>query len=82
MRLLIDRRGTVRCLYGEAIDLASLGALSIRRGSHVEPDAGGRWWADLAPAGGPWLGPFGRRSAALAAERDWLEAHWLAGRPG
>jgi len=36
--------------YTEALDLAALGSLSIRRASHVEPDEQGRWWADLAPA--------------------------------
>ena len=48
--------------------------LDIRRASHVEPDEEGLWWADLAPMNGPTLGPFGRRSAVLAAEREWLEA--------
>ncbi|MHB8860928.1 MAG: hypothetical protein ACYC6N_00885 [Pirellulaceae bacterium] len=49
----------------------------ISRGSHVEPDAAGNWYADLSPVGGPLLGSFSHRSAALAAERDWLEGHWL-----
>ena len=78
MDLLIDSAGSIRCLYGEAIDLAALGKLRIERGSHVEPDAHGRWWADLAPVAGPLLGPFDRRSAALAAEAAWLLEHWLA----
>jgi len=76
MLLVIDARGVVRCVYGEAIDLATLGPPTITRASHVEPDEGGRWWADLAPAGGPRLGPFGLRSHAPDAERAWLEAHW------
>ena len=49
MELRIDPSGRVQCLYGEAIDLRSLGSLSIRRASHVEPDENGNWWADLAP---------------------------------
>ena len=77
MDLVIDAVGQVRCLYGEAIPLASLGAISIRRASHVEPDNQGRWRADLAPAGGPMLGPFDRRSEALAAEARWLLDHRL-----
>jgi hypothetical protein len=84
MQLIVESAGTVRCLYDETIPLASLGPLSIQRGSHVEPDSEGRWLADLAPVHGPLLGPFTERSAALAAERAWLESHWLlaAGRNG
>nr|WP_145059933.1 hypothetical protein [Lignipirellula cremea] len=63
--------------YDEAINLATFGKLTIRRGSHVEPTSDGRWTADLEPVGGPVLGPFGRRSEALAAERDWLAANWI-----
>ena len=81
MRLLIEPGGRVRCLYGEAVDLAALGALSIRRASHVEPDGQGQWWADLAPVGGPRLGPFARRGLALDAEQTWLEEHWLTAAP-
>jgi hypothetical protein len=46
--------------------------LKITRASHVEPDAEGYWWADMGPSGGPVLGPFTSRSAALGAERGWL----------
>ena len=77
MQLLIERGGSVRCLYGETIDLAALGSLEIRRGSHVEPDPQGRWMVDLAPVRGPKLGPFKQRSDAVKAEQAWLEAHWL-----
>lgn len=59
--------------------LGELGAVSIRRASHVEPDGGG-WTADLAPVGGPRLGPFRLRAEALAAERRWLHRH--LGEPG
>ena len=74
MILIVDPQGGIRCLYSEAVDLASLGSLSIRRASHVEPDDQGQWWADLAPMHGPKLGPFSTRSRALDAERIWLEA--------
>jgi hypothetical protein len=78
MDLLIETSGHVRCLYDEAIDLTALGSLRITRGSHVEPDGEGRWLADLSPvAPGIVLGPFERRSDALAAEREWLLQHWL-----
>ena len=77
MELVIDPGGVIRCLYTEAVDLASLGPAAVRRASHVEPDADGRWTADLGPSGGPVVGPFDRRSEALAAEAAWLETHAL-----
>lgn len=77
MQLIIDPTGTVRCVYDEAIDLGALGHVHVRRGSHVEPDAEGQWFADMSPVGGPTLGPFAIRSDALAAEHGWLEQHWL-----
>ena len=73
MHLVVDARATVRCLYDETIDLASLGHVEISRASHVEPDALGQWWADLQPIDGPVLGPFALRSGALTAERKWLQ---------
>jgi hypothetical protein len=76
MQLTVNAHGEVRCVYGEMLDLAALGELSIHRASHVEPDEEGRWWADLAPVGGPRLGPFDRRSVALGAEQTWLESNW------
>jgi hypothetical protein len=77
MRIVINSRGVVRCVYGESIDLSVIGSMSIERASHVEPDDQSRWWADLVPVGGPILGPFPRRSEALASEQQWLETHWL-----
>ena len=79
MQLVITPAGMVQCVYDETINLSVLGQPAISRGSHVEPDAEGHWYADLSPVGGPLLGPFVQRSAALQAERAWLEAHWLAG---
>jgi hypothetical protein len=77
MQILIEPGGNVRCLYGEAIELATLGALQIRRASHVEPATDGQWLADLSPLSGPVLGPFVCRSQALAAEEAWIIEHWL-----
>jgi hypothetical protein len=77
MQLVVSISGSVRCLYGEAIDLRSLGQLNVRRGSHVEPLASGQWCADLGPVGGPILVGFATRSQALAAEEAWLLTHWL-----
>ncbi len=81
MELIIDPQGQASCIYGETINLAELGQLRIQRASHVEPDDQGRWLADLSPMYGPMLGPFDRRSEALAAEVAWLEAHWLGQPP-
>ena len=75
MELYIGPGGSVRCLYAEDLDLAALGRLHIDRASHVEPDGEGRWRADLGPVGGPVIGPFDRRSEALAAEANWLARH-------
>lgn len=72
MELVVDAGGSVRCIYGEELDLRELGKLQITRASHVEPDAEGYWWADMGPVGGPVLGPYSSRSAALAAEKGWL----------
>ena len=77
MQLVIEPGGNVRTIYSEAIELASLGQLEVRRASHVEPNEHGQWTADLAPVGGPQLGPFAKRSEALSAEEAWLVAHWL-----
>ena len=72
MQLHINTAGMVQCLYDEALDLSTLGSLQIHRASHVDPDAEGQWWADMAPVGGGRLGPFGSRSKALEAERAFL----------
>ena len=55
MNLIIERDGLVRGIYGEVIDLASLGPLGITRASHVEPNDQGRWLADLSPVTGRCL---------------------------
>lgn len=81
MELCILPDGTARCVYDEVFDLGALGSLSIRRGSHVEPASGGGWTVDLAPVAGPVLGSYALRSQALAAERAWLEVHWLPAAP-
>jgi len=77
MELVIGPQGDMRCVYSETMDLASLGTLSISRGSHVEPNDQGQWMADLSPVNGPVLGPFPQRSEALRAEIAWLHEHWL-----
>lgn len=74
MELVVAADGVGRCIYGEALDLREIGRLSITRASHVEPDAEGDWWADMGPVDGPVLGPYGSRTEALRAEREWLAA--------
>jgi hypothetical protein len=75
MDLFIGTSGEITTLYSEVLDLAALGALNIQRASHVEPDEASQWWADIVE--GPRLGPFERRSEALAAEVAWLTEHRL-----
>lgn len=79
MDVVITPTGTVTTLYTEAWDLTALGPPQMIRASHVEPDADGRWFARIIE--GPTLGPFARRSAALAAEVAWLTEHRLHTRP-
>jgi hypothetical protein len=77
MELVIERKGDIRCIYGEEVSLHALGRLTIARGSHVEATPAGHWIADLSPVDGPILGPFSQRTKALRAEHDWLQRHWL-----
>lgn len=81
MQMVISPLGQVHCLYTEALELAAVGLLAIRRASHVEPDAEGQWWADLSPVNGPRLGPYRQRSEALTAEQTWLESNILVHAP-
>ena len=76
--LYVRPDGTARGLYGELLDADALGHCTTVRASHVEPAPGGGWTADLSPSGGPALGPYPLRSAALAAEADWLTRRRLA----
>ncbi len=72
MQLRVEPDGTVRCLYAEMIELSVIGPLSIRRASHVEPDAAGKWWADLSPVRRP--DPWARSSCG--------RRRWTPSRPG
>ena len=75
MDLFVAPNGTVSAIYTEEIDLTLLGTATITRASHVEPDETGQWFAQII--GGPNLGPFAKRSDALAAEVAWLTEHRL-----
>ena len=73
MDLCISPNGAVTAIYGEVIDLQTLGHTTITRASHVEPDEQGRWFAQIVD--GPNLGPVAKRSEAVAAEIAWLTAN-------
>ena len=77
MDLIVAPDGQLRHVYNDNLDLTALGQVRISRASFCEPDASGRWLADLSPVDGPLLGPFVRRSEALAAEVAWLEENSL-----
>jgi len=80
VNLYIRPDGTLQAIYGEDVDLGALGAVNVRRASHVEPAANGPGWtADLTPVGGPVLGPFQKRSEALTAEIAWLDTRLANG---
>lgn len=66
--------GKTTAIYDDQLAdaLAGEGEMKTRRASNVEPCAGG-WSADMAPMGGPVLGPFTLRGDALAAEVEWLK---------
>jgi hypothetical protein len=72
MDLIVAETGDARCIYGEELDLHTLGHLTITRASHVEPDSQGRWLADMGPSGVPVLGRFVSRISELWSEREWL----------
>jgi len=77
IRLRVSGGGWIKAVHHDALAWQRLGGVSIERGSHVEPNSAGEWTADLSSVGGPVLGPFPKRGAALAAEVAWLEQHWL-----
>lgn len=78
--LFIETDGTVVFVHDDDLAEAFEGeTLRTTRASHVEPTASGEWAADLAPVGGPRLGPFKRRGQALAAEVRWLALQLNAG---
>ena len=77
MELIIESSGNARCVYSDTLPLLSIGQLRIERASHVEPNDKGEWVADLSPVSGPTLGPFLKRTDAIAAEVQWLRDNWL-----
>lgn len=77
-KIIIDPSGTVRFIYDDELrQMMRLGEAVITRASSVEPTASGEWTADMAPSGGPVLGPFVTRAAALEAEHVWINENVL-----
>lgn len=73
--ITIMPNGEARFIWSDDLaPVAELGNASIERASHVEPTADGQWESDMAPVGGPVLGPFRLRSEALEAEVAYLKA--------
>ncbi len=67
--------GMITAIYDDDLAdlLAEASQVKIERASFVEPHPDGGWFADMAPSGGPVLGPFRLREEALRVERSWLE---------
>ena len=78
MEFVFELNGEGRCIYSDYIPIRELGDVCIQRASHVEPNSHGEWVANLSPMEGPELGPFSKRTDALAAEVEWLRENWLA----
>ena len=78
--IFVNRDGTLQFIYDDDLADGFAGEeQETRRASHVEPfkapfdwRPATRWQADMAPVGGPVLGPFDSRQQALDAEREWL----------
>jgi len=73
MVLTVGHDGTVRCLYGELIDLRVLGTLSCERASHIEFDEGSQQWQVLSPDRQTMLFHHPSRAICEAWEHDHLQ---------
>ncbi len=73
INVLIRPDGSVVMIYQEHLSLTALGPGKVKRASEVNPDGEGKWWAQIYR--GPKLGPFAKRSEAVAAEIRYLEEH-------
>lgn len=75
MSIIITPDGNLRFIWADRLDeLKHAGAFQRRRASYVE-SFGTQWTADMAPVGGPCLGPFELHKDAIAAETAWLEGN-------
>lgn len=77
--LVVEVGGKLKFIYNDELhELLSFGESKITRVSYVEP-FGLCWMADMAPVGGPILGPFDLRQEALDAEVAYIKKHVLEG---
>ena len=75
--IIIRPDGTAEWIHADELNfLKAMSPTSTRRVSDVEPD-GDNWTADMNRVGGPLLGPFSTRKAALDAERHWLNREYF-----
>lgn len=78
--LNIDSEGVMQFVYDDELkDLIIAGEAEIHRASHIEPTSRGEWIADLAPSGGPRIGPLPTREEAVAIEVARLEDKLIRG---
>ena len=75
--IIIRPNGTAEWTHSDELNfLKAATPTSTRRVSDVEPE-GDSWTANMYRIGGPLLGPFPTREAALRAERLWLEVEYF-----
>ncbi len=72
MTLDFDSAGVGHCLYGEAIDLQTIGPLEVRRASQIEFNPETQRWEVIPPNGGAPLFTSMLRSRCEAWERTHL----------
>ena len=70
--LIVTPTGACECLYTEAIDLARLGELSVRRATDIAFDGAPQLWV-VRDTGGRELYRHSSREACLEWERDYLQ---------
>jgi hypothetical protein len=70
--LIVTPSGVCECLYTEAVDLAALGTLSVRRATDIGFDNASREWTVKDMAGNALFSD-GSREVCLEWEREHLE---------
>lgn len=70
--IIVTPAGTVECLYTEAIDLAGLGELRVKRATDIAFDGASQLWV-VRDNGGREQYRHASREACLAWERSYLQ---------